>query len=231
MRKHLAVVGLVVVAIGFAGCGGSSTPSSKASGSGNTTGKNGGDDELSKLLEKTKSAKYKVTYQSGNDEAFTIAQDPPLFSYVQGDSATYVLKDDSAVSCSGTGSTATCTQLPGGGATMKTGLTAGLGAFAALFLSQSGTGIPGLLNVKTTNKEVAGRDAACATIDAGSLGALSAALKGSYSVCIDKETGIMLQTKADSGNGSTDDITATAFSEPTEADFTPPATPSTIPGQ
>ena len=80
-------------------------------------------------------------------------------------------------------------------------------------------------------EQVAGRDAACATIDAGNLGALSAALKGSYSVCIDKETGIMLQAKADSGSGSTEDITATDFGEPTAADFTPPATPSTIPGQ
>ena len=41
----------------------------------------------------------------------------------------------------------------------------------------------------------------------------------------------MLQTKADSGTGSTEDITATDFGEPTDADFTPPATPSTIPGQ
>ena len=120
--------------------------------------------------------------------------------------------------------------MPGTGAALKTGLTAGLGAFAALFLSQS-SGIPGLVNIKTTDETIAGRDASCATIDAGSLGALASVIKGSYTVCIDKETGMMLQTKSDSGTGSTEDVTATDVGEPTDADFTPPATPNTLPGQ
>jgi hypothetical protein len=239
MRRYVAV--LALVAVGLAGCGGSGKSSTKAgdtspddksaSTSGDDGGSGGGDSEFSKLLAKTKAAKYKVTYQSGADEAFTIAQDPPRFSYIQGDSATYITEDGSAVSCSGTGSEATCTQLPGSGETLKTSLTTGLGAFAALFLIQAGSGIPGLLDIKTTDKQIAGRDAACATIDSSTLGALGAAIKGSYSVCVDKETGIMLQTKADSGSGSTEDITATDFSEPTDADFTPPATPNTVPGQ
>ena len=236
MRKHVAVLALVAVAIALTGCGGSSKSSGQPGDTtpGNTTksGDNngsGGNDNLSKLLAKAKAATYKVTYQSDN-ESFTIAQDPPKFSFVQGDSATYINEDGSAVSCSGTGSTASCTKLPGTGEALKTGLTAGLGAFAALFVSQAAN-IPGLVDIKTTDETIAGRDAACATIDAGNLGALSAAIKGSYTVCVDKETGIMLQTKSDSGSGSTNDITATDFTNPTDADFTPPATPSTIPGQ
>ena len=191
----------------------------------------GGSDEISKLLAKTKEAKYKVTYESGNDKPITIAQDPPRFSYVQGDSSTYVTADGSAVSCSGTGSAATCTKLPGNGASVIQSLSASFGSLATLFLSEAGKGIPGLANIKTTDKKIAGRDAACATIDSSTLGVLGAAIKGSYSVCIDKKTGIMLQTKSDDGSGSTGDLTATDFGTPTDADLTPPATPSSIPGQ
>lgn len=248
MRKHVAVLVVVAVAIAFVGCGGSSKSSTQPGGtspgdtsSANTTAKSGGGNNgsngagnsaLSELLAKTKAATYKVTYTSGaQDQPFTIAQDPPRFSYIQGDSSTYVLADGSAVSCSGSGSSATCSTLPGGAAAFKTGLTTAFGAMGALFLSAAGSGIPGLLDIKTTDEKVAGRDASCATIDGSTLGALGGAIKGSYKVCVDKETGVMLQTKADSGTGTSDDITATDFSEPTDADFTPPATASTIPGQ
>jgi hypothetical protein len=244
MRKHVAVLVVVVIAAAgaLAGCGNSEssgTGNTGSSGSGNAgattgpgdTGSIGGDSEISKLLAKTKNAKYKVTYQSGSDQPFTIAQDPPRFSYVSGDSSTYVLADNSAVSCSGTGSSATCTKLPGTGDSVRQGLSTSFGALAALFLGGSGTGIPGLANIHTTNKQIAGRDAACVTIDSSTLGALSAALKGSYTICIDKNTGIMLQAKSDNGSGSTTDITATNFGSPTNADLTPPATASTAPGQ
>jgi hypothetical protein len=240
MRKHVSVLALVALALGLAGCGNSES----SGGTGNTgpgstgsdttgpgdTGSSRGDSDLSKLLAKTKDAKFKVTYQSGEDTPFTIAQDPPRFSYVNGDSSTYVLADGSAVSCNGTGSSATCTAMPGSGDSIKQGLNAAFGSIGALFLSEAGKGIPGLAGIKTTDASIAGRDAACATIDGSTLGALGAAIKGSYSVCIDTETGVMLESKADDGNGTTSDLKATAFGAPSDSDLTPPATPNTIPG-
>lgn len=241
MRKLVALLAVGTSALVGCGSGGSSkgasdggstTTDAGSKGSDTTdAGSNGDNSELSKLLEKTKSAKYKVTYQSGDDDPFTIAQDPPRFVYSSGDSATYVLEDGSAVSCSGTGSEATCTKMPGSGESIQAGLSAGFGAFGALFLSEAAKGIPGLGDIKTNEEKIAGRDASCATIDGSTLGALGAAIKGSYSVCIDKETGVMLRVKSEDGSGTTSDITATDFGEPSDDDFTPPVTPVTIPGQ
>lgn len=224
MRK--LVTATVLAAVLLAACGGGGKSSSDGSGDG------GGNSGFASLVAKTSKAKYKVTYQSGSDKPFTIAQDPPLFSYTTEDSATYVTADGSAVSCSGTGADATCTSLPGGGDAIKQGLTGAFGSFGALFVSEAGKGIPGLGGIsKTTSKSIAGRDAECATIDKGTLGVLGAALgDGSYSVCIDKETGVMLESKSDDGKGNVEDIKATDFGTPSDADLTPPATPNTIPG-
>lgn len=233
MRKHIAVLALGALALTLAGCGDSDKPSGGAFNTGpGDTGSGGGDSEISKLLAKTKAATYKVTYQSGDDDPFTVAQDPPRFAYSSGDSATYVTADGAAVSCSGSGSSETCTELPGSGDTYKTVLGTAFGAAGALFLSAAGTAIPGLADIKTSDGKVAGRDAVCATIDGGILGALGGEdVKGSYSVCVDQETGVMLELNSDNGAGSTTKITATNFGEPTDADFTPPVTPGTVPGQ
>jgi hypothetical protein len=215
MQKLVAALTLAAVAI--AGCG-------------SEGGSNSGGSEFSKLLAKTKAAKYKVTYQTSGDEAFTVAQDPPRFSYVSGGSSTFVLADGSTVSCSGTGPAATCTDQPGVGDSIKQWLTTRLGAIGTLFVTEAAQGIPGLGAIKTTKKSIAGRDAACATIDGGILGDLGAGIKGSASVCIDEGTGVILASKADDGNGHVADVRATRFGTPTNADFTPPATPVTVPG-
>jgi hypothetical protein len=230
MRKLLAVA--VVGALVLAACGGGKSSSNFSAGNGATTspGAKSGGNDFSSLVAKTNAAKYKVTYQSGSDTPFTIAQDPPRFSYTSGDSSTYVTADGSAVSCSGTGPSPTCTSVPGGDS-IKQGLTSSFGAIGALLVSQAGKRIPGLTSVtKTSNQTIAGRDAVCATIDASSLGVLGAALKGSYSVCVDKATGVMLESRSDDGKGNVSDVKATDFGTPSEADFTPPATPITIPG-
>jgi hypothetical protein len=229
MRKLVAVA--VLSALVLAGCGKSSS-NGGAPGDATKPGAKGGNRDFAALIARTNAAKYKVTYQSGSDTPFTIAQDPPRFSYTSGDSSTFVTADGSAVSCSGTGPTATCTSMPGGGASIKQGLTASFGAVGALFVSQAGRGIPGLTNIsKTTTKTIAGRDAVCATIDASSLGVLGAAIgTGSFSVCIDTDTGVMLESKTDDGKGDTTDVKATEFGAPSDADLTPPATPITIPG-
>jgi hypothetical protein len=229
MRKLVAVA--VVSAMALAACGGKSS-SSGSSNNGSNGGSSKSGNDFSSLIAKTNNAKYKVTYQSGSEAPFTIAQDPPRFSYTTESSGTYVTADGSAVSCSGTGPTATCTSLPGGGDAIKQGLTTSFGAIGALLVSQAGKGIPGLASIsKTTGKTLAGREAECATIDASSLGVLGAAIgKGSYSVCVDKATGVMLESKTDDGNGHTTDVKATAFGTPSDSDLTPPATPVTIPG-
>jgi hypothetical protein len=227
MRRLVAVT--VLAAVALAGCGSSSSNSSNDTGANNGGSKGGGNDFAS-LVAKTSAAKYKVTYQSGSDAPFTISQDPPRFSYITDSSATYVTSDGAAVTCSGSGASATCTQMPGSGASIKQGLTSTFGAIGALFVSEAGRGIPGLSSIKTTDKSIAGRDAACATLDGSILGVLGAAIKGSYSVCVDKKTGVMLESKADDGNGKVADIKATAFSDPSDSDLTPPVSPVTIPG-
>jgi hypothetical protein len=230
MRKQVAVA--IVGVLALAACGGSSSKGSNPTTNGGSNNSKSNSNDFSALIAKTNKATYKVTYQSGSETPFTIAQDPPRFSYTTDSSGTYVTADGSAVSCSGTGPTATCTSLPGGGAAIQQGLTTSFGAIGALLVSQAGKGIPGLASItKTTSKTIAGRDAVCATIDASSLGVLGAAIgKGSYSVCADKATGVMLESRSDDGNGHVTDVRATAFGTPSAADLTPPATPVTIPG-
>ena len=217
---------MVLALVALAGCGssGKSTGGSGDDGSGD-----GKSSEFSKLLAKTSAATYKVTYQSGDDDPFTIAQEPPRFSYTSGDSSTYVTADGSAISCSGKGSTATCTAMPGGGDAIKQGLSSAFGVIGALFVSEANQNIPGLASLKSNDKVIAERDAACAKLDGGILGVLGAAIKASYSVCVDKETGVMLESIADDGNGHSSTLKATHFGEPTETHHTPPATPITLP--
>jgi hypothetical protein len=228
MRKVLAVA--VVGALALAACGSSKGAPSVQGGGTSPSGSNGGNDFAS-LVAKTNAATYKVTYQSGSQTPFTISQKGHQFSYVSGGSATYVTADGAAISCSGSGSSATCTSLPGGGDAIKQGLTSAFGAVGALFVSNAGKGIPGLAGItKTSSKTIAGRDAKCVTLDASSLGILGAALgKGSFSVCVDTKTGVMLSSTSDDGNAHVSAVTATAFGDPTVADLTPPATPQTIP--
>ena len=163
----------------------------------------GGGSGFSELLAKAKAAKYKITYTSGDGgEVFTLAQDPPRFAYTTEGSATYVTADGAAVSCSGSGSSATCKELPGTGDTYRASLSNVLGVAGAFFLSAAGSSIPGLLDIKTSDDEIAGRAAVCATIDGSTLGALGEAIEGSYSVCVDKEIGVMLRVRSDDGSGS-----------------------------
>lgn len=232
--KRIAVVLVAVLAL--AACG-----SSKSSGAGNggnptipgskTTSGGGSDSGFASLVGKAKDAKYKVTYQNSSDNgSFTIAQDPPKFSLVEGDSATYVTSDGSSVSCSGTGSSATCTELPGTGTAIQQGMASAFGAVGSLFVTLASENLNGLVNISTTSKSIAGRDAECATVDKNTLGVLGAAIgNASYQVCIDKDTGVMLSSKSTDQTGKTDEITATDFGSPSDSDFTPPATPSTVP--
>ncbi|HEX4490959.1 MAG TPA: hypothetical protein VH914_07115 [Acidimicrobiia bacterium] len=239
MSKRIAIVLVAVLAL--AACGSSKSSGSGDNGShlptapGATNGNGGGTNSgFASLVEQAKNAKYKVTYSSDNRDVFTIAQDPPKFAMIEGDSATYVTADGSSVSCSGTGSAATCTQLPGTGSAIQQGMASAFGAVGQLFVTLANENLGGLSNfvhIKTTSKSIAGRDAECAALDKSSLGVLGASIgNASYQVCVDKDTGVMLSTKTTDQSGKTDEVTATDFSSPSDSDFTPPATPSTIPG-
>ena len=224
MRKLVAVGTLGFVLL--AAC-------SKGSSNGSSGG--GGSSDFASILAETNAAKYKVTYKSGSATPFTIAQDPPRFSYTSGDASTYVTAAGSVVTCSLGGGPPTsgapaCTAMAGAGDSVKQGLISAFGAVGALLVSDAGAGIPGLTKIsRTSAKSIAGRDAICATIDAGILGDLGAGITGSYSVCLDRATGAMLESKSDDGKGHVADVKATAFSTPTDADVTPPAKPISPP--
>jgi hypothetical protein len=49
-------------------------------------------------------------------------------------------------------------------------------------------------------------------------------------ICIDKETGIVLKFGGTKKGSAEDVLVATAVGEPNDADFTPPVTPQTLPG-
>jgi hypothetical protein len=238
MGQRIAVVLVAVLALAACGSSKSSGTSDTGSKFSTTTGSGGdgggSDNGFASLVEKAKDAKYKVTYSNSGGESFTIAQDPPKFSLTEGDSATYVTEDGSSVSCSGSGSSATCTQIPGTGTAIQQGMSSAFGAIGQLFVtlaSQNLNGLGNLVHISTTSKTIAGRDAECATLDKNSLGVLGSAIgDASYQVCIDKDTGVMLSSKSTDESGKVDEITATDFGDPSDSDFTPPATPSTIPG-
>lgn len=235
MRRPVAVLALGAVAL--FGCGNGSDKTSADGGSGTTdkgsNGDGGGDSGFAELLANAKAAKFKITYTKGDNggEVFTLAQDPPRFAYTTEGSATYITADGAAINCSGSGSSVTCTELPDTGDTYRATLSNVLGAAGAFFLTVAGSSIPGLLDIKTSEDEIAGRAAVCATIDGSTLGALGEAIKGSYSACVDKKIGVMLRVRSDDGSGSSNDLTATAFEEPSDDDFTPPATPGSVPRQ
>ena len=64
-------------------------------------------------------------------------------------------------------------------------------------------------------------DAKCVTISVGA----------SASYCIDTKTGVLLEISAKDPSGKElTSFTVTKFEEPSDSDFTPPATPGTIPG-
>jgi hypothetical protein len=110
-------------------------------------------------------------------------------------------------------------------------MASAFGAVGSLFVTLASTNLHGLVNISTTSKSIAGRDAECATVDKNSLGVLGAAIgNASYQVCVDKDTGVMLSSKSTDQSGKTDEITATDFGSPSDSDFTPPATPSTLTG-
>jgi hypothetical protein len=233
MRKLVASCSAVLIAAaGLAACGGSSGSSK---GAGNTTTSNGGasggsssNDELSKLLADVAKQRFKITYSSLAGSAEAYAQDGHGKSVYGPPEARIYTSPSGAVSCARTsGGTVACTPLPSGYSSASPFL--GYVKSGKSYLNALG----GHGSKSTTT--IAGRTAECVTFSAGDLPgaagvALGAALKGSATYCVDKDTGVLLAISGTDGSGGrSNPLTVTKWEEPSDADFTPPATPSSIP--
>jgi hypothetical protein len=219
MRRFLASCSVVLVAIALLGaCGGSSSkagsPSDTKADNSSNDGNGSSDSDFAKLVADASKARFKITYTtgSGSDEQ-TYAQDGKgTIVYGSADSQ-YFTSDDGSVACNtDSDGKATCTKVSGGSS---------ISPFLTLF--QSGKAAIDALGGRygdVSSKTIAGRDAEC----------LSITVAASATYCIDKETGVLLELSAKSASGKQESsFTVTKFEEPSDSDFTPPATPETIP--
>jgi hypothetical protein len=218
--KLAAGVVLVSVALGACSGGGKKGASTSA-----TTAPGGND--LSSLMAKAATARYKVTYQAG-DATIMIAQDPPRYSSVQGATSVYDTAAGTSVECSGIGVTATCAEIPDAVNLAKQSLAGSFGTVAASLVDALGKTGADFEGITTSNKTIAGRSARCVTLDGTKLASIVGnSLKGTTTICADTQTGVLLESHVDSAKG--DDLVATFFGEPSDADFNPPSTPITLP--
>jgi len=227
MRRPVASRSVVLIAIAlFAACGGSSSKSPASSGTGpntttsNSSGSTNGD--LAKLYADAAKARFKITYTSGTgSETQTYAQDGKGNSVFGTADSKYFTSASGSVSCNTASGKATC--LERGGATVNPFLT----------LFQAGKSYLDALGGRygdVASKTIAGRAAKCVTISAESIARISG-IKGSATYCIDKDTGVLLEISSTDASGTHDtSFNVTKFEEPTDSDFTPPATPSSAPG-
>ncbi len=253
MRK--LTIGVLAATMIFAACGGSSKNNStgsggttgstaKSGGNTGTTAKGGSGDssDLSKLAGEFSKAKIKITYTStgGAGDAITIAQDGNGKSSFTTGSSTFYTDGKSSIACDGTGTSAHCTDVGslGGaaGASIGATLTASFSALASL-MSTLGGG-------HKSSETIAGRDASCVEYRASDFIGRIASIpffkdsgekasdynaNDTATICIDKQTGFLLKLTGTKKGAPQDQLVATAVSEPTDSDFTPPVTPETLP--
>ncbi|HEX5616196.1 MAG TPA: hypothetical protein VFZ83_13675 [Acidimicrobiia bacterium] len=240
-RSRILALALAVVLFGAAaGCGGGddSDDASVTTADGgsddttddtdDTTDDTTGDERIDDLIEKSREATFRVVYETASGEMI-IAQDPPRYALIQGDSGTYQIENGDAVSCSGIDDpdTAECTTLPIGG-DFLTQTISGMfgGAFAAILIA-AGEDDDVFGTIDLEDDEIAGRDAKCATFDPGSASFVPDT--GTWEVCVDEETGATLRSRGTDADGNeTDVIEAIEFGEPTDEDLDPPAEPVEI---
>jgi hypothetical protein len=227
MRKYLACIAIVAVAMStLAACGGddddsasNGTGTTVQSGDNGSTGSTTGNADFDALLKKVKTSKYRVTYESGDNDEITISNDPPKSAFISGDSM-FINTGSETLTCNGTGSDAKCIKSPVGLETMLTGF---FGVYSALITAaDKDLGI--IVDVsKSGDEEIAGRSAQCAEISGGAL----VQGKGHLKACVDKETGVLLLGETSAGS-DTNKIEATKFEDPKDSDFEPPAEPTDL---
>jgi hypothetical protein len=230
MRKiAISFVTGVALVLFVAACGssGSSKAEVKAGDSATTTTAGSGSgtgsesDAFKQLVANREKQALKVTYKTsgtGSDSStVTIAQDGKGNSmYTSGDTTTYKQAGQPAVNCTGSGSSASCKQVPKiGGADPTVGYTGVFNAAATAVTNASGDSP----FTDVSDETIAGRDAKCVTVSI---------VGTKTTICADKETGIFLKYEG-SAAGKTVTFEATDVSEPSDSDFTPPVTPETTP--
>jgi len=230
MRKLTIFFVALMVGV-IAGCGGGSSKKStpavggtntSAGGGNNGTTSGSGNSDYDKLVEKATKARIRVTYKtsgSGAEASFlTLSQDGTgKVAYFTNDGDSQVIADgDTYITCDNVKTTPSCTQLSG--ATGKAAVGAFTGLFAgplAAITAAKGAGGFG----DTSSETIAGRDASCVSINY---------VAAKWKSCADKETGVLLKWGATSG-GEGGTFEATEAGDPKDSDFTPPATPDTVP--
>jgi hypothetical protein len=234
MRK--VVIGLLAATLLVAACGGSSNKSGSAGSDSNgstTTAKSGDSsnagDEFSQLTAKAKTADIKITFTYNDGKTNTYAQDGKgKTAFTSGDS-TIIYDGTNTISCNGTGSDATCTQVAGSSGNFAGAfVTSLLGVFTGLNSSVYGGHV--------SSETIAGRDARCVKFTASDYAPL-AALAGadsfdpsaSVTICADKETGFLLKFVGTSNNKTENIFVATSVDKSSASDFEPPSTPETMP--
>ena len=247
MRKLVAMFAAVLMAGGLlAACGGSSsktgsgddsttTTAGKSSDGSSTDGSSSdsGDNDFSKLLAEANKERFKITYTDDSGDEQTYAQDGEGNSVlIHGDSKTF-FSTAATINCTQNSGDWECTQSPISVGAVGNPFTSVL-ALSQNYIRQLGDRFG-----DTSTKTIAGREAECVSFSAkdlaGPLGGAIAdkvgeSLKASVTSCIDKETGVPLELSGTDESGeATTTIKVTKFGEPSDSDFTPPATPSTIP--
>jgi len=235
MRRLIVSSSVVMIAaVALGACGGSSS-SSKANNPSATTksGASSTDNDLAKLVAEANKQKFKITYTDSGGATQTYEQDGNGNSVSGSDDSLTFFSKTAIVNCDKSSGSYSCTQSP-----VTPGILGNpfLGVVTA-FQSQL-TALGGRFG-SNSSKTIAGRDAQCVTFSEKDLvgsvaGAIAktpgAGLKASYSYCIDKQTGATLEVAVtDDAGKKTTSLLVTKFESPDASDFTPPATPSTIP--
>ena len=224
MRKLVASCSAVLIAGAvLAACG--SSGSSKANDTTPTTTAGGAsspsDTDLSKLVADANKQKFKITYTDGSGTTQTYEQDGNGNSVYGGEGTLTFLSKSSIVNCDKSTGSYQCTETPasvGSAGSPFSGIATALQSQLSALGGRFGS---------TSSKTIAGRDAQCVTFSMSDI--VGSNQKASYSYCIDKGTGATLEVAVDNGGKKTTSLLVTKFESPSTSDFTPPATPSTIP--
>jgi hypothetical protein len=234
MRKFVASCSAVVLAAAvLAACGGSSSKANPPSPSKNGGASSPSNSDLSHLVATANKQKFKIVYTDGSGQSQTYEQDGNGNSVSGSDDSQTFITKTSTVSCDKSSGTWECNQSP---VSIGGIVNPFLGVVTAL---QSQLSALGGRFGSTSSKTIAGRDAQCVTFSekdiVGSVGGAIAkvagkSLKGSATYCIDKQTGATLEVASTNDSGkATTSLLVTKFESPSPSDFTPPATPSTVP--
>jgi hypothetical protein len=236
MRRLVAAGGALLIAAGVpAACGGGGSAKAVPVVTSETNPGPGpgslSSGELARLVAEAGQQRFKITYDSGGITQ-TYAQDGNGNTMAGDNNSETFTTKTAIIACDKSSGSYQCTEAPGSpGDTGNLFLGVAASERSLITIVEEGFG-------STSTKTIAGRAAQCVTLspkdiagdaDPAAIAAV-AKLKGSISYCIDKDTGATLEASSTDASGkTTTSLIVTKFSAPGPDDFTPPATPSTIP--